>query len=454
MNEQSEVMKNLSQYVSQIHMAELPSQVLREAKNHILDTFAAMISGSQLKPGRCALSHAEQQGGPPEAQVVASRLRVSAINAALANGMLAHSDETDDTNPRAGVHPGCAVVPAALAMAERENKSGTDFLRAVVLGYDIGCRTIFALGGRQAVRDRNHLPFSIGNNIGASASAGSLAGLTLEKIPYLFSFAAHQASGVMTYARDTEHIEKAFIFGGMPARNALTAAIMVQSGFTGEKDVFSGEGNFLAAYADNPKPEELTAELGSRYEVTLTNIKKYCVGGPIQLPLDGLLLIMEEHHIGADDVESILVRLEESYARTIDDREMPNINLQYIFAVTLIDGKLTYEAAHSFERMRDSQVSDIKDRINITADPELTRIVPKRHAIIEMVLKNGKKIDKRITNFRGSHDNPLSTKEVEKKASELIEPVFGADRTSRLIDAVGNLENITKIRELISLLSV
>ena len=445
---QANVMTCLKQYMAQMHTVELPPQVLQKAKHHILDTLAAMISGSRLKPGRFAITYAEQQGGPPESQVVGSRVRVSAVNAALANGMLAHSDETDDNHPVGGIHPGCSVVPAALAVAEREDASGADFIRAVVLGYDIGCRTIRALGGSLPLRARNHLPFSIGGTMGATAAAGSLAGLMKEQFPYLFSFGVQQASGVMTYARDTEHIEKAFIFGGMPARNGVTAATMVKNGFTGVTDVFSGDGNFFVAYSDKPKPEELVAELGSRYEVMVANIKKYCIGGPIQLPLEGLMLIMEEHHIGAREIEEIVVHLEKSYAHTINDREMPDINLQYVFAVTLLDGKLTFEAAHSFERMKDPVVMDLKSRVKIIADPELSRILPARHAILEVVNKDGRKIEKRVTTFRGNSDNPLSTEEVEKKAGDLIEPILGALRSRKLMDTIFHLERLTSIREL------
>src|SRR5262249_56740382 len=124
-----------------------------------------------IKPGIFAIRYIGQQGGNPEAQVVGSGIVTSAINAALANGMLAHSDETDDSNGSAGIHPGCAVIPAALAMAERENASGEAFVRAVILGYDIGSRTTKA-PGRGAVRARNQPPLSIGGTPGPTAGAG------------------------------------------------------------------------------------------------------------------------------------------------------------------------------------------------------------------------------------------------------------------------------------------
>jgi 2-methylcitrate dehydratase PrpD len=451
MNREQSVTLELVRYMVQARTAPLPSAVLAKAKHHVLDTLAAMVSGTTLKPGAFALRYVEQLGGRPEAQVVGSGVLTSCVNAALANGMLAHADETDDSNGGAGIHPGCAVVPAALAMAEREDADGAALLRAVVLGYDVGCRTTKALG-RDAMRARNHLPFSIGGTMGATAAAGCLAGLDEERMRHLLSCGAQQASGIMTYARDTEHIEKAFIFGGMPARNGVTAATLVQSGYTGVRDAFAGEGNFLAAYADSPKPEELTAELGSRYEVMLTNLKKYCVGFPIQSALDGLLALVAEHGVRPEDIERITVRLSEAGARTVNDREMPDINLQYIFAVTLLDGRCTFEAAHSFERMRDEKVLELKRRIVLVGDPELTRARPEWQSVVEVQLRDGRRLEKRVTTFKGRADNPLTSAEVEQKALELLEPVLGAERSRRLVETVGRLETLKSVRELRPLL--
>ncbi|MGH7186492.1 MAG: MmgE/PrpD family protein, partial [Pseudomonadota bacterium] len=120
-------MEKLIDYVSRARTTALPPEVLSKTKHHILDTLAAMISGSTLKPGEMALRYAKlQAGGPKEAQVVASDMLLPVIPAAVVNGMLAHSDETDDSNGSAGFHPGCAVLPAALGMAEREDLSGQD----------------------------------------------------------------------------------------------------------------------------------------------------------------------------------------------------------------------------------------------------------------------------------------------------------------------------------------
>ena len=449
----SSVTPLLINYMAGARIGELPPRVLEKAKHHILDTLAAMVSGSILKPGVLARQYIGQQQGPAEAQVVGSSMVVSAVNAAIANGMMAHADETDDSNGSAGIHPGCAVLPAALAMGERENVSGADLVKAVVLGYDIGSRTTKALG-REAMRARNHLPFSIGGTIGATAAAGCLAGLQEEQYRDLLSYGAQQASGIMTYPRDVEHIEKAFIFGGMNARNGVMAAEMIQMGFTGVYDTFDGDGNFLVAYSDNPNGEELVAELGTRYEVMLTNIKKFCVGFPIQSPAEGMLSIINEHNVGADDVDKILVRIAESGAHTVNDREMPDINLQYIFAVALLDGRVSFEAAHSFERMSDPKVLDLRSRITLIGDPELSRAQPDYQAIVEVTTKDGRNLVERVTSFRGRAENPLTTGEVGEKALDLMEPILGQAQSKELIDAINNLESLPSVRELRPLLSV
>jgi 2-methylcitrate dehydratase PrpD len=182
-------------------------------------------------------------------------------------------------------------VPAALAMAEREGRGGTAFLRAVALGYDIGTRVNLALGDYD-FRDVGHSSHSFGPSFGAAAAAGALAGVNADQARWLLSYAAQQCSGISCWMRDEEHVEKAFDFGGMPARNGVAAATMVAHGFTGVDDVFEGERNFFVAYGRKPDPALLTRGLGAVYEIMNTNIKRWSVGSPIQAPLDALMTLI------------------------------------------------------------------------------------------------------------------------------------------------------------------
>src|SRR5206468_5222263 len=109
----------------------------------------------------------------------------------------------------------------------------------------------------------------------------------------------------------TEHVEKAFDFSGMGARNGVMAAMMAQAGFTGVPDVLDGEHNALLALSREPRPEEMMARLGSRFFITETAIKVFSVGYPIQAPLDAFLILRREHALTVDNVAQIVVRLPE-----------------------------------------------------------------------------------------------------------------------------------------------
>ncbi len=445
--------EKVSAYISGSREAVLPAEVLTKAKHLTLDTLAAIVSGSKLEPGKLVIEYIKNEGGAEEAQVACSPIVTSAINAAMANGVMAHADETDDSHTRSRTHPGCAVVPAALAMSEREGVDGMTFLKGVVVGYDIGCRITLALGlaiGVNSTRSRSS--HSIGGIFGAAAAAAAVSRLNNKLVRYLLSYTAQQTSGVTTWVRDEEHIEKAFVFGGMPARNGVTAAILVQSGFTGVWDAFSGSPSFFEAFAIDSRPELLSEGLGSSYEIMFTNIKKFPVGVPIQAPLDALLLLMEKHGFTSKDVESIVARLPSDGARVVNNRDMPDVNLQHILALTLLDGALSFEAAHSYERMNDPAVLELRKRIKLVEDPELSVAKVAFQGIVEVTTKDGAKFREHVVAPSGKAENPMTTEEVEKKCRNLMAPVLGTDRTQKLIDKVWDLEHISNVRELRPLL--
>ena len=165
-----DVTGRLARYMVAARDRELSAPIVRDTKNRILDTIGAMVSGAALPPGVMATRYVRAQGGTAEASVLTTDIRTTAVNAALANGMFAHADETDDFEPVTKAHPGCSAVPAALAVGERENASGEDLIRAVVLGYDLGCRWLQALGPNH-VRATHRSAEGVSATMGAAAAA-------------------------------------------------------------------------------------------------------------------------------------------------------------------------------------------------------------------------------------------------------------------------------------------
>jgi 2-methylcitrate dehydratase PrpD len=441
----------VARYMAAARQQALPADVVREAKHRILDTLAAMISGARLKAGESAIRFARAQGGTAEASIVTTNLRTSAINAALVNGMFAHADETDDFEPVTKAHPGCAAVPAALAIGERENASGHELIRAVVLGYDLGCRWLQALGPNH-VRATHRSAEGVSATMGAAAAAASMARLDERGMRYVLSYAVQQVSGVWSWERDLEHVEKAFDFAGMGARNGVTAALMVQAGFSGVPDVLEGEHNALEAHSTQPRPEQMAADLGKRFYVTETAIKTFSVGYPIQSALDALLTLRRQHGLTAENVDRVVVRLPEDGAGIVNDSAMPDVNLQYLAAVALIDGTVSFDASHSFERMRDPQVLAVKQRVQLVGDRALMDPAAPRSANVDLHLRDGRMVT-HFTRFApGTKENPLDTAAVGAKARSLITPVLGGQRSEQIIERVNALENLTSVRDLVRLL--
>jgi len=447
----SAVMGRLSGYIAEAPRKRLPAEVAEKTKHHVLDTIAAMVSGSRLLPGRRVVSFVTTLGGTKEACVIGSRTVTSAANAALANGMSAHADETDDSHAPSLTHPGCGIVPAALAVAERQRKGGEALLRAVALGYDICARLTQSLNAYE-FREDGHSTHSFGPMFGAAAASAALFQFKDSQVRHLLSYTAQQASGISCWMRDEEHIEKAFDFGGMPARNGVTAATMVAHGFTGVEDVFSGERSFFVAYGRAPQPEVLVQGLGEDYEILRTNIKRWSVGSPIQAPLDSLSELIKTQGLKAGDVERVVVRVAHQGANTTDNRNMPDICMQHLCAVMLLDGTVTFKSSHDEKRMRHPRVLELRKRIQLSGDDALTLAMPSRQGIVEVTLRDGRILRHHTTAVRGTAENPMSRAEVEAKSYDLLAPVLGKARARRLCNEIWQLDRLSDLGKLRPLL--
>ena len=445
------VMQAVADYTAEALTRDLPEEVARKGCHHLLDSLAAIVSGSALKPGRAAIAYVEQMGGLQEASVAGTRLVLPAVNAALANGMLAHADETDDSHEPGFFHPGCAVVPAALAMAERHGRSGADLLKAVVLGYDIGARFNLALEPRDFYA-RGFSSHAFGGLFGASAAAFALAGLTSAQVRQGFSFTAQQASGLATWVRDEEHIEKAFDFAGMPARNAVASATMMTAGFTGAADVFSGDRNLFATYAPEPDVDLMARGLGADFEIMRANIKKWSVGSPIQAALDAVEYLLANESFAAGQIQAVNVRLPDREAHIVDGRTMPDVNLQFLVSAFLVRGAMDFKTSHDYALMADPDIAAMQEKVTLLPDAELSAAVPRRQGIVELNLQDGRTLTRRTRAVRGTADNPMSDAEVEAKALDLVSDVLGDSIAAALVARIDDIAALGDVRDLRPLL--
>ena len=239
------------------------------------------------------------------------------------------------------------------------------------------------------------------------------------------------------------------------AHDGFRVSYMVAKQWDRAIDRLKGQESWVKAFLPNgraPQPEVLVRELGKTYEIMNTNIKRWSVGSPIQAPLDALLDLIREHKIKADDVVKLVVRVSHQGANTVNNRHMPDICMQHMCAVMLIDSFVTFKSSHDEKRMQNKKVLDLRSRIELYGDDELTRVMPSRQGIVELKLRNGRELRLHTKAVRGTSDSPMSRAEVDDKSYDLLAPVLGKTRARKLCDSVWNIEKLTDARTLRPLL--
>jgi 2-methylcitrate dehydratase PrpD len=226
----------------------------------------------------------------------------------------------------------------------------------------------------------------------------------------------------------------------------------VHHGYWMRTDARGGHENFFQTYAPKSDPAVLIDKLGENYEVMQTIIKKWSTGGPIQSPLDAVVNLRKQHPFSADDVKQIAVHLSTSAAPKVDNSQSPDLSLQYLVAVLLLDGTVTFRAAHDKSRMEEASVMRERRKVRVIAEEELERMLPRRVAVVEITLTDGTVLKETNDTVRGTPENPMSEDEIVGKARDLVAPVLGSEKCTALINQILALERVKDVRELRPLL--
>jgi 2-methylcitrate dehydratase PrpD len=435
-------------FASRALATDLSADVERHARNHIIDTLGAIVSGSMMSAGRAAQRYVQMTGGQARASVIGTRLRAPLIEAALANGMSAHADESDDSHQESMTHPGCGVLPAALAIGESTGASGRDVMRAVVLGYEMCTRFASAFGADMSSKRASLASHSYGPLFGAGYAAGALLKFDEEKFAILLNYLSQEASGLTTWRLDSSHTLKSYAFAGMSASNGVKAAMLVHAGFTGSGDVLdASRRSMLECITANPRPDALIDGLGEQYAIVRTDIKYYSVGYPIAAPVAAIEKILALDGFTSDQVERVKLRYHRDWYAVVGDlSRMPDVNLRHCLAVTLLDGRLTFDAAHDKARMHAEDVVQMGKRIEfLEADADLD------YFAVRVEIEAGGKTwrTEQGKDVPGRIENPMSNAQIRDKARQLMTPVLGTSSVERVIGMLDELESLRDIGVLI-----
>ncbi|MDP1874500.1 MmgE/PrpD family protein [Phenylobacterium sp.] len=451
------ITRTLSAYVAGALAADPPASHRELGRLHILDTLAAMVACRDLEPALLARNYALSLSGPcGTTTMLATNERAGLVDAAFASAMTGHAAEINDFIPSAFVQPGPAVVSVTLALAETRGASGADLLRAVMAGYELAGRLPKALGLANLRRAgvANH---GIGPLFGSAAAAAALLRLTPAQVDDVWTFCAQQAGGSWQWLLDVEHIEKAFVFAGMGARDGLHATLMVEAGFRGVRQALDHPAGWLhgGVFAGGDSNHAYLVEgLGQRSELPLTAYKRYPVGGPTQPAVEALLSLLPA--IAGAPVEAVKIEMPGRW-EAFRDAAMPALNLRYLTAIILLDGRLDFVSAQSLERMAgDEGVRALMDRVKIAHDPaqEARPGEPRTEsARVSVRLEGGRDVHAYTPHVLGFPSHPMTAADVEAKALDLMAPHLGVARAKAVIEAVRGIEHMAAARDLIALIA-
>lgn len=431
-------------------------------RRHILDTLASVVACRDLEPSVLARKFALAHSGDARRSAVSIlgvKDRAAILDAVFASAMTAHGAEINDFIPSAFVQPGPAIVSAAVALAEQRRLSGLDVLKAVIVGYELAGRVPKALGLRNLNRSgmANH---GIGPTFGVAAASAALMRLDESRIGHVLTYCSQQASGSWQWMLDVEHVEKSFVFAGMGARAGLQAALMVESGFRGVRENldqptgFMNQGMFSAAGGDLNR-RYLIEDLGQRWEMPLTAYKKYPTGGPTQPAVEGLLSLLPQ--IDRSRVASVRIEMPGRW-EAFRDAAMPALNLRYLTAIILLDGRLDFVSAQSLIRMHgDAAARALMARVEVVHDPAQEAGPGQERtesARVIVTQDDGRRHEAYVPYVVGFPSHPMSKADVEAKARGLVEPALGRRRTDALVARVWAIDTLSNAGELARLIAL
>ena len=444
----------LARYAAEFSYERLPAEVRDFARGIVLDTLGAMIAASSGRYGlrRTLGRFVTASGGTPEATLIGLGTRSSLVNAALYNGTLGYYCDIEAHHPGAILHGPAIVVPAALAAAEARGASGRDVLAAVVLGVDVACRVSYAIDPN-ALYARAFHPTAICGAFGAAAAVGRIIGLDTSQMANAFGLTANQASGLLAWASD--HTEQSRPFNpGLAARNGTTAALLAEAGMGAPQHVLdpAEKYNVFRAWAVQPSPEELLDRLYERFFLMELAVKLYACCAFLHPALDGILALLEEGAVTAEEVNAITLRFSHSGRSMIDQNELKSHRAQYILPIGLYNRRVVLDDI-LFEP-RDTRIQALAAHTRVVGDDDLERFYPDRYpSIVELTTRDGRVASRRVDWPKGYPQNPVSQADLERKFRDLASVAVDAATAERIVEAVVGLEQVARVDDLLALVA-
>jgi len=433
---------DVANFASRLAFDDIPDEVIERAKLNILDSIGCALYGQTLPLARIVERALCIDVSGPDVAIWGSRRRSDPATASLINGTMVHSFELDDVHHVAILHPGGVTLPAVLALAERGLAPGRELLVAHIAGMEV-CSRVGLAAGPSTLNRGWHNYGAIGI-FGAAVGAARILGLSEVQTRHTMGIAGSLASGLMA-AQYGSMVKR--MHGGQAAHNGVKAAVLAHEGFTGISHIFdSGYGNYLPSFADTWKTEEISRDLGSRWETLSVGHKRFASCGSTHSTIDVLLDLRSRHGFEASSVERVRITCSSSNLSHVgwpyepDTVTTAQMNLHYGAAVALVDGDCFVDQ-FATERLADPRVLALVDKIVIEADPDIdSRGRSHRQEVtVEVDLDDSRTLRGHAVSPRGSAHSPFTADEFIDKFLRLSGHLLPQDAGEKIVDAVMSL---------------
>jgi 2-methylcitrate dehydratase PrpD len=405
----------LADFCGSIRWSAIGADARARTTELVLDLLGVALAGSRQPSSRPAIDCALELGGRGSATLIGTADATRAAWAAFANGTAAHALELDDVTRESSLHPGVAVTPAAIALAEEVGASPVALLEAVIGGYEVTMRVGNALNPASAYARGFH-PTGVAGVFGAAMAASRLLGLDREATTNALGIAGTLAAGSLEYLADGAWTKR--LNPGWAGHAGITAAMLARAGFSGPRSVFEGRLGVLHAYSDAPQPELLLGGLGDPLQVMRVSIKPYACCRYSHGLIDCVLQLARTHEFAVEQIERIRLGVLGGgallVAEPIEQKRRPRsvvdaqFSAPYAAAVALVFGA-TGADAYTPEKLADDRVLGLMQMTECYRDPSLETDYPRRWpAAAEIRLRDGRTLAARVEFATGEPENPVS----------------------------------------------
>ncbi len=436
------ITKILAKFVATHPTRGWGDSVDKEAHRTFLNWVGCAVGAAHHDSARAALSAVQMLEPAPQSTILGRAEKVDMASAALINGITSHTFDFDDTHLKTIIHPAGPVASAALALAEVRGSSGRELVDAMVLGIDVSCRLGNAIYPDHYDRGW-HITGTTGM-LGAAAACSRLLDLDEECTAWALGIAASQPVGMR---EQFGTMTKPF-HPGAAARAGLTSALLASKGFTASPRAIEAPRGFAQVVSPKYDWNEITGELGQRFEISFNTYKPFACGIVIHPTIDAAVQLRAKG-VKAEDVERVELRVH-SLVLELTGKKEPQDGLQgkfsvyHGFAAGLIFGRAS-EPEYEDAIVRREDVAALRRKVVATVDDSIDEAA----ADVTAVLKDGRKVRVFVAHAIGSLERPMSDRDLEVKFHSMAEEVIGKEKTDRLIEACWKLGDAKDLRTLV-----